>query len=61
MLRWTSAVIEAEEDMLSAREYDDEFCRNLRAAIERGQESCPIEVSTKPGTAKPIANYRGPH
>jgi len=60
MLRWNSAVVEVEEDRLSAREHDDEFCRVLRAAIERGQESCPIGVSKEPGTKKPIMNYQRP-
>jgi hypothetical protein len=43
----------AEEAILRAREQDEEFCRILRAAIERGHESCPIGVSTDPGTKKP--------
>jgi hypothetical protein len=54
MLRWNSAIREEEEAMLSAREHDDEFCKMLRAAIEEGAESCPIGVSTEPGTKKPI-------
>ena len=58
MLRWNTAILEAEEVMLSAREHDDEFCRKLRAAIEQGHETCPIRVSTEPSTQKPILNYR---
>jgi hypothetical protein len=30
------------------RELDDEFCRRLRAAIEKGSEFCPTTVSTEP-------------
>jgi hypothetical protein len=54
MLRWNgSALDEADEAILRTREQDDEFCRILRAAIEQGQESCPIGVITQPGTKKP--------
>ena len=56
MLRRNSAVVDAD----STREQDDEFCRILRIAIERGHESCHIGVRTEPGTLKPIANYRRP-
>jgi hypothetical protein len=60
MLRRNSAAIDTEEATLGAREQDDEFCRILRAAIERGQESCPIVVSREPGTEKPVFNYGRP-
>jgi hypothetical protein len=60
MLRWNSAVLEAEEDRLTGLEQDDEFCRKLRAAIERGQESCSIGVSREPETKKPVFNYGRP-
>jgi len=33
---------------------DAEFCRRMKAAIERGLETCPIGVSTKPGTTNPV-------
>jgi hypothetical protein len=36
------------------RAQDEEFCRFLRIAIETGRESCPIGVSTEPGTQNPI-------
>jgi hypothetical protein len=42
------------------RQQDQEFCKTLRAAIEKGRESCPIGVSTEPGTQKPIVNYQRP-
>jgi hypothetical protein len=42
------------------REQDDEFCRRLRAAIERGSESCPTGVITEPCTKRPIYNYTRP-
>ena len=35
------------------RMQDDEFCKILRIAIETGRESCPIGVSTQPGTENP--------
>jgi hypothetical protein len=60
MLRYRTAFDEADEAMLDARKQDDEFCRLMRAAIERGQESCPIGVSREPGTKKPIINYQRP-
>ena len=31
---------EADEAILRSRKQDEDFCRILRAAIERGQESC---------------------
>src|SRR5262249_42604968 len=42
------------------REQDDEFCRRLRIAIEKGSEFCPTIVNTKPGTSRPIFNYKRP-
>jgi hypothetical protein len=48
----------ADEAILRVREQDEEFCRLLRAAIERGYESCPIGVSTEPGTRKPMVARR---
>jgi hypothetical protein len=36
------------------RDQDDEFCRRMLAAIARGSETCPTEVSTKPGTKNPL-------
>jgi hypothetical protein len=39
---------------------DEEFCRILRLAIERRRESCPIGVSTQPGTENPRVNYQRP-
>ena len=50
--RFATAFAGADEENTS-REQDKEFCRILRAAIERGQETCPIGVSTEPGTRKP--------
>ncbi len=39
------------------RELDEEFCRRLRAAIEKGSEFCPTTVSTEPCTRRPVWNY----
>jgi len=33
---------------------DAEFCRRMRIAIETGRETCPIGVSTAPGTTNPV-------
>jgi hypothetical protein len=43
-----------DEAILRTRKQDEEFCRLLRVAIEKGRESCPIGVSTEPGTKKPM-------
>ena len=43
------------------RAQDEDFCRILRLAIESGRESCPIGVSTEPGTQNPrVVNYKSP-
>jgi len=39
---------------------DEEFCRILRAAVEQGQEFCPIGVSTETGTPKPTVTAHQP-
>jgi hypothetical protein len=41
------------EEMLAIQQQDNEFCRRLLAAIHLGRESCPVGVSTQPGTKKP--------
>ena len=48
------------EAIARLREQDDEFCRRLRIAIEKGSEFCPTIVNTKPGTSRPIFNYKRP-
>jgi hypothetical protein len=48
------------EAMARLREQNDEFCRRLRAAIERGIESCPTVVSTVPSTQRPVFGYQRP-
>jgi len=50
-----TAMDDEDEAILRTREQDDEFCRRLRVAIEKGQEFCPIGVSTEPGTKRPAA------
>jgi hypothetical protein len=42
------------------REQDEVFRRALLAAVYAGTESCPVGVSTEPGTKKPILNYHRP-
>ena len=57
MIKWNDAVFDsADEDLMGRinREQDDEFCRKLRAALWAGKETCPVGVSTEPGTKKPI-------
>ena len=48
------------EEMARLRNQNDEFCRRLRAAIERGSESCPTSVSMEPGTQRPVRGYQRP-
>jgi hypothetical protein len=38
------------EAMARLQQQDDQFCRLMRAAIERGDESCSTGVSTTPST-----------
>jgi hypothetical protein len=40
------------------RAQDDAFCERLRAAIEAGEESCPIGVTTQHGTKYPCRLMR---
>jgi len=57
MIKWNEAVFDiADEDLMVQinREQDDEFCRKLRAALRVGNETCPVGVSTEPGTKRPI-------
>ena len=57
MIKWSEAVFDrADEDLMVRinREQDDEFCRKLRAALRAGKETCPVGVSTEPGTKRPI-------
>jgi len=42
------------EGKANLRNQDDEFCRRMFAAIHSGSESCPVGVSTEPGTRKPV-------
>ena len=48
------------EAIARLRKQDDEFCRRLRIAIERGSEFCPTTVNTTPCTSRPILNYTRP-
>jgi len=57
MIKWNEAVSDrADEDLMVRinREQDDEFCQKLRAALRAGKETCPVGVSTEPGTKRPI-------
>jgi len=57
MIKWNEAVSDrADEDLMVRinREQDDEFCRKLRAALRAGKETCPVCVTTEPGTKRPI-------
>jgi hypothetical protein len=45
------------DDTATVRTFQDqdaEFCRRMTAAIKSGRETCPIGVSKKPCTEKPI-------
>jgi hypothetical protein len=56
----TALPAEANEEVMAARNrmQDDDFCRALRAALYARKETCPIGVSTEPGTKNPIINFR---
>jgi len=57
MIKWNEVVFNrTDEDLMVRinREQDDEFCRKLQAALWAGKETCPVGVSTEPGTKKPI-------
>ena len=57
MIKWNETVYDrADEDLMVRinREHDDEFCQKLRAALRVGKETCPVGVSTEPGTKRPI-------
>jgi hypothetical protein len=41
------------EAMARLQQQHDQFCRLMRAAIDRGDESCPTGVSTTPSTQRP--------
>ena len=61
MLKWNEAGCEAANDDLRFarnRKQDDAFSQALRAALWAGTETCPVGMSTEPGTKKPILNYQ---
>jgi hypothetical protein len=51
---------EVAEEIRAARrqQQDEDFCRALLAAVHAGKESCPVGVSTTPGTQ--MLNYQRP-
>jgi hypothetical protein len=55
MLHWKLACLDDDcfSYIVRLRAQDEEFCNKLRAAIEAGEESCPIGVITEPGTKNP--------
>ncbi len=57
MLKWNCAALDESDEAICTRKQDDEFCRVLRSAIEKGSESCPLGVSTEPGTKNPVVGY----
>jgi hypothetical protein len=52
----------ASEEIRTARrqQQDEAFQRAMLAAVHAGKESCPVGVSTIPGTQKPMLNYQRP-
>jgi hypothetical protein len=63
MRKWNQAALDAAEAAARAernRKQDDDFCRALRTALWAGKESCPVGVSTEPGTKKPVLHYHRP-
>jgi len=61
MLRWKKSIDMGDATAARIREQDDDFCRVLRAAIERGKEFCSEGVRTEPCTDYPIMNYHRPN
>jgi hypothetical protein len=54
MLKWNEWEIASEDArLLKNQQQDQDFCRALRNAIYAGMESCPLSVSTEPGTKSP--------
>ena len=63
MIKWDEDVSNnAEHERIAVRnqQQDEAFRRALLAAVYAGTESCPLNVSTEPGTKKPILNYHRP-
>jgi hypothetical protein len=60
MLKWHDFGLSSEGSAERHQQQDEDFCRALRDAIYAGKESCPLGVSTEPGTKKPIWNYHPP-
>ena len=56
MSKWNAQ--HANDDTMLRQQQDTEFCRILRAAIEKGYKSCPIGVITEPSTKKPTVMIR---
>jgi len=46
--------VDSADPRAQLRDQDAEFCRRMRAAIERGSENCPIGVSIEPCTKRPV-------
>jgi hypothetical protein len=47
-------------DIDKIQKMDTAFAQALLAAIERGDEKCATEVSTAPGTIRPVVGYERP-
>jgi ACT domain len=59
MLKWHDFGLSSEDTIERKRSQDDNFCRAMRAAIYSGTESCPVGVSTEPGTKNPFSTISG--
>jgi hypothetical protein len=60
MLKFNGTAPDRADEALLRVQQDEAFCRLLREAIERGHETCPIGVSTEPGTKKPMVMRHKP-
>ncbi len=60
MFKWKPAPLDEDGYLyiVRLRAQDEAFCNRLRAAIEAGEESCPIGVITDPGTKRPLRYER---
>jgi hypothetical protein len=61
MAKRFATAFDGTDEVIRSRKQDEAFCRILRAAIERGHESCPIGVSTEPSVNVALVNTDDDH
>jgi hypothetical protein len=60
MFKWSDFELHNEDRVERNRRQDEDFRRARLAPVHAGKESCPVGVSTIPGTQKPMLNYQRP-